>query len=179
MGSHDIFQHYSQDSPRGLFQWRGGPPGLQPLPFWTPGSPYCSSRGLAAQTRRRARPAEEERCREQSSLLVARWFPSKQSGSIPFPRLKTGGQGARSPGVPRQVHGGSSGSGESLGDPRQQPGVRGGRGQGNEGQALPWDSALHGRSERLWQSGRRSPGLGRAASAASHSGRLGFPGCSD
>lgn len=137
LGSHDIFQHYSQHSPRGLFQWRGGPPGLQPLPFWTPGSPYCSSRGLAAQARR-ARPAEDERCRERSSLLVARWFPSKQSGSIPFPRLKTGGQGARSPGVPRQVHGGSSGSGESLGDPRQQPGVRGGgRGQGNEGQALP------------------------------------------
>lgn len=51
--------------------------------------------------------------------------PVESPGS-PLPELNTGWQGALSPGFPGQVHWGSGGSGESLGDPRLQPGVGGG-----------------------------------------------------
>lgn len=39
VGSHDIFQDHSQDPPRGFFQGRRGPKGLQFRPFGAPGSP--------------------------------------------------------------------------------------------------------------------------------------------
>lgn len=82
---------------------------------------------------RRCRPGglEVERSRGRSSKPVVGSVvsPVRPPGS-PFPGLKTGGRGALSPGVPGQVHGGSGGSGESLGDPRLQPGFGGERGSG-------------------------------------------------
>lgn len=54
---------------------------------------------------------------------------SRQDPCVPGLR-QAGGRGALSPGVPRQVHGESGGSGESLGSPRLQPGAKGGQGSG-------------------------------------------------
>lgn len=82
---------------------------------------------------RRGRPGglEDERSRGLSSEPVVGSVVSPvQPPGSPFPVLKTGGRGALSPGVPGQVHGGSGGSGESLGDPRLQPGMGGERGSG-------------------------------------------------
>lgn len=82
---------------------------------------------------RRCRPGvlkdEKSRGRSPKPVVGPVVSPVRPPGS-PFPGLKTGGRGALSPGVPGQVHGGSGGSGESLGDPRFQPGVGGERGSG-------------------------------------------------
>lgn len=89
---------------------------------------------------------EDERSRGRSPkpIVSSVVSPVRPQGS-PFPGFKTGWWGVLSPGVPGQVHGGSGGSGESLGDPRLQPGEGGGsRGLGSEGQPFPWGSALHG-----------------------------------
>ena len=81
---------------------------------------------------RRCRPGvlkdEKSRGRSPEPVVGPVVSPVRPPGS-PFPGLKTGGRGALSPGVPGQVHGGSGGSGESLGDPRFQRGVGGGAGE--------------------------------------------------
>lgn len=75
---------------------------------------------------------EDERSRRQlpepvvSSVVLGY---SRQDPRVPGSR-QAGGRGALSPGVPREVHGESGGSRESLGNPRLRPGVKGEQGSG-------------------------------------------------